>query len=498
LQIHRRPIVIILVLAIALVPTVVPSAASAQQHQLQITSVVTKDWPSVEVTATIVDATGQPIPGLSAPNFSVRSDQSALPVTGVTTTSDPGVGIAVVLAFDVSGSMAGQPLDAAKSAGKALIDQLGPSDEAAIISFSDQTAVVQGLTTDKPGLDQAIDGLAVGGNTALYAAVQQSITVAQQAPLPRRAVVLLTDGVDFGVPTTITRDQTLDLVGGSGTTFLTIGLGSGVDSAYLSALAARGRGQYSLAPTPTDLQAVYQTAAAVLRQQYVLSLNAGGLTPASAVLPLHVEATVANSVLAADATLTVPAGLLQATSTVAPQITASPPPSQTQASGGSSSSFPIVALAAVAALVLVGTSTVFLVVRRRRRKSAVEIEPSRFEREPRASNFPEIQRAADDESGAWLELPTGQKYALREAPVTIGFTPDCVIGLPAGFDVRHERARIWRRDGRYMLHNLSRLGSVMVAGKAAVWVILEDGDDIVLGPQKIVFRDPGLSSDPGP
>ena len=74
--------------------------------------------------------------------------------------------------------------------------------------------------------------------------------------------------------------------------------------------------------------------------------------------------------------------------------------------------------------------------------------------------------------------------------MTIGFTPDCVIGLPDGFGARPERARIWRRDGRYMLHNLSRMGSVMVAGKAAVWVILEDGDDIVLGPQKIVFRDP--------
>ncbi|HEY8766160.1 MAG TPA: VWA domain-containing protein [Dehalococcoidia bacterium] len=482
-------------MAIALAPAVVPGAANAQQHQLQITSVVTKDWPSVEVTATIVDPTGQPITGLSAQNFNVKSGESAIPVTGVTTTSDPSVGIAVVLAFDVSGSMAGQPLDEAKSAGKALIDQLGPSDEAAIVAFSDQTAVVQGLTTDKPRLDQAIDGLAVGGNTALYAAVGQSIAVAQQAPLPRRAVVLLTDGVDFGVPTTITRDQTLDLVGGSGTTFVTIGLGSNVDSAYLSDLATKGRGQYSLAPTPADLRAVYQTAAAVLRQQYVLSLNAGGLNPGSGVLPLHVEVTVGNSVLAADATLTVPAGLLPATATAAPQITAAPPPSQSQPSGGSSSSLPVVALAGAAALVLVGASLGLVVLRRRRRRPTIEIESGRFEREPRASSFPEIQRAADEESGAWLELPTGEKYALRQAPVTIGFTPDCVIALPDGFAVRHERARIWRRDGRYMLHNLSRLGSVMVAGKAAVWVILEDGDDIVLGPQKIVFRDPQLDGD---
>jgi hypothetical protein len=79
------------------------------------------------------------------------------------------------------------------------------------------------------------------------------------------------------------------------------------------------------------------------------------------------------------------------------------------------------------------------------------------------------------------------------------FTPTGIIRrserILNGFGGRHERARIWRRDGRYMPHNLSRLGSVMVAGKAAVWVILEDGDDIVLGPQKIVFRDPQLDGD---
>src|SRR5437899_1577459 len=97
LRTHHRPIVLALLLAIVLAPAVVPGAASAQQHQLQITSVVTTNWPSVEVTATIVDPAGQPVTGLSAPNFNVRSGASALPVTGVTTTSDPGVGIAVVL-----------------------------------------------------------------------------------------------------------------------------------------------------------------------------------------------------------------------------------------------------------------------------------------------------------------------------------------------------------------------------------------------------------------
>jgi len=39
-----------------------------------------------------------------------------------------------------------------------------------------------------------------------------------------------------------------------------------------------------------------------------------------------------------------------------------------------------------------------------------------------------------------------------------------------------------------MLHNLSRLGKVAVAGKPATWAILEDGDVIELGPSRLVFR----------
>jgi predicted component of type VI protein secretion system len=51
-----------------------------------------------------------------------------------------------------------------------------------------------------------------------------------------------------------------------------------------------------------------------------------------------------------------------------------------------------------------------------------------------------------------------------------------------------ERVRIWLRDGSYMLHNLSRTGSVTIAGQAVTWAVLEDGDEIRIGVQTLVFR----------
>ena len=52
---------------------------------------------------------------------------------------------------------------------------------------------------------------------------------------------------------------------------------------------------------------------------------------------------------------------------------------------------------------------------------------------------------------------------------------------------------MWRREGRYMMHNLSRMGSVTVAGRPAIWVVLEDGDEIQLGSCRLQFREKGFA-----
>ncbi|HYV32230.1 MAG TPA: FHA domain-containing protein, partial [Candidatus Binatia bacterium] len=60
--------------------------------------------------------------------------------------------------------------------------------------------------------------------------------------------------------------------------------------------------------------------------------------------------------------------------------------------------------------------------------------------------------------------------------------------LPDGAANAGARFRVWRREGVYMLHNLSRLGKVTVGGKPATWAVLEDGDEIVIGASRLRFR----------
>jgi hypothetical protein len=94
---------------------------------------------------------------------------------------------------------------------------------------------------------------------------------------------------------------------------------------------------------------------------------------------------------------------------------------------------------------------------------------------------------------AWLETDSPDlagRFPLGEDPITVGFTGDCTIRLPAGGGGHGgARVRLWRREGRYMLHNLSRLGRVTVGGKPVIWAVLEDGDEIQLGSYLVVFHD---------
>lgn len=471
------------------------ASVSAQSTSLQITSISTEGWPLIDATVAVVDGSGQPITGLPPQAFSATLAGADLKLTGLQTTSDPGIGVAVVLAFDVSGSMAGPPLENARAAGQALIAQLGPSDQAAVVTFADQPVVIQQFTADKDALGVAVNGLAAGGNTSLYAGVQESVRLADTAPLPRRAVVLLSDGYNYGVEV-VDPAPSLAAVSESSVLFMSVGLGYAIDQDYLSQLATLGRGQFSVAPAPEDLTALYRTAADVLRQQYVLTLDAGSLDPHVAHGgTLRIQTTAGGGVLAGEATIALPAALLATpVIPVTPPQAPPPAPEATTASPGEDSLLPyaLVAAAGAAAMAVGGT----LVWRRRRLVPVAQAPdaetqgPERFDRDSRPVSFPTIQRAvANGAPGAWLEVSPGNLVPLGDTPVTVGFGSDCMVMLGNEPSARTERARIWRREGNYMLHNLSRVGGVSISGRAVTWAVLEDGDEIDIGGCKLLFRD---------
>ncbi|MBD3340095.1 MAG: VWA domain-containing protein [Candidatus Lokiarchaeota archaeon] len=224
------------------------------------------NFPVIDCYVTVTDqATGNPISGLSSSNFIVREDgtnEDPITVTPV----GGGSAISVALAIDRSGSMGGTPLSDAKTAAIDFINQMNTSDRAAIISFSDNTLVDQGFTSNKSLLISAINGLSSGGGTALYDAIIESInqTTAQTG---RKAIICLTDGSDNNSSATL--QDCIDTALRASTPVFTIGLAvSTVSAQELRQIAQDTGGRYYEAPSSNDLQQIYQLISQQLQNQY--------------------------------------------------------------------------------------------------------------------------------------------------------------------------------------------------------------------------------------
>jgi len=83
----------------------------------------------------------------------------------------------------------------------------------------------------------------------------------------------------------------------------------------------------------------------------------------------------------------------------------------------------------------------------------------------------------------------GAEFIVTDRPLSIGSDPACdVILEPQGHEVEPVHARIWHRQERFMIHRLSEQGELLVAGRPLVWAVLENGDELSIGPHRITFE----------
>ena len=105
--------------------------------------------------------------------------------------------LAVVL--DKSGSMTGAKLEKTKQAAMQLVDRLAPNDIFSLVIFSDEAQVLVPAqkVEDKTALKDRIEGIEVGGSTALYAGVKMGADQLEEYLSPKciNRVILLSDGL---------------------------------------------------------------------------------------------------------------------------------------------------------------------------------------------------------------------------------------------------------------------------------------------------------------
>ena len=148
----------------------------------------------VTITATVTDADGHFVPGLTRSDFTVLEDGAPQAVTHFAAERVP-VSLGIVL--DTSASMAGEKMTRAREALErftgALLDR---RDEVFLTRFGDTPVTVGGWTHDATQVMHSLGAVTPRGGTALYDAVATAVPMAAAGQYRKRAIVLISDGQD--------------------------------------------------------------------------------------------------------------------------------------------------------------------------------------------------------------------------------------------------------------------------------------------------------------
>jgi VWFA-related protein len=492
----RALVALLFALACAVTLTAQRLPARAQQPQpvLTVNQVDAAAYPDVRAVVTALDARGVPVQGLTVREFEAFDGEIAVPVTAVESAQDASLKLSVVLAIDVSGSMLGEPLDRAKVAATDFVNALGPNDDASIVAFNQAVTLAVPFTNNRQQLADGIASLQAGGGTALYEAVQDAAYAARVANSPRAAVVLLTDGENADTTSTATADGSLAIARGAGVPVFTIGFGTAPDATYLQDLSATTQGTYNAANN-ANLATVYQDLAALLRNQYVLTLRE--FAPADGnTASLRLLATIDGVPTAAVASFA--RGQAAAPPPArGPAPTPAPTPASMPKDRGSA---PLIVYSAIVGAVVALGAVAFAAGwwrRRRVRHHQMDVIAAN-PRQAAAQGLPGAVAgvgvsvpAPETSRGRLVEVDVDapRTFHLGGGPAVIGSAPRrCTIVLE-GDDVAPEQARITVRDGRYLLHHTGGLRrKTLVGGREADWVILEPGDEIRVGSHRLQFH----------
>ena len=264
--------------------------------------------------------------------------------------------IGIVLAIDTSGSMAGEPIEAAKAAALSFIEQKRPQDWMALVTFSSEVQVLSGFTNDPVALSSRIEAIEAGDETAFFDAVVKSAELYADITNDERNLIILTDGADSVYADDekeAAKQAALDAVTETGVRVFGVALeGSDFNPEDLQAFSTATEGLFRATPDPQQLSTLYGDIRRELNNKLVVRFTA------SEQQTTDVDFSVAYGGLTSDTSGAVPGF---ATTTLATTTTTGPlvfvPPSRVviDESSAPASSFTlrvVAALGVFAALVL--------------------------------------------------------------------------------------------------------------------------------------------------
>jgi len=149
----------------------------------------------VTLSATAVDSEGRPVQDLKPAELRIFEDGRPQKLEHFSSSRDSRARI--LLLMDASGSMHGElKATSTRMAAVQILNSLQADDEAALAAFDNKYWGVVRFTTDREQILKAMDEIEPYGSTALHDALEHAARDLASHGEGRRAVVVITDGVD--------------------------------------------------------------------------------------------------------------------------------------------------------------------------------------------------------------------------------------------------------------------------------------------------------------
>ena len=237
----------------------------------------------VTIRAVVRDGKGRPVTTLGKPDFELLDNGVARDILAVEQDNGP-VGLAML--FDISGSMdVNDRFGRAREQGYFLLSGLrNGEDEAAIFAFDSRLHVIQPFTTELDRLRGTVTEFSRWGMTSLHDAIASASKTMDTRATRRRALVVLTDGIDTG--SKLTPAEVSAIASSIDLPVYIVAVVQAIDdprrgegnqalAGELADLARWTGGQLFLATSTKEASVVARQIVGELRQQYLIGFEPG-------------------------------------------------------------------------------------------------------------------------------------------------------------------------------------------------------------------------------
>lgn len=303
-----RPRIRYVIFILMMAGMIVPHYAQSGRQQAGTVSTPAEDVTvktgnsPITIPVSAIDEDGQPVGRLARREFHLYEDGVEREIVGFSSPEEP---FQIALLIDTSRSTLTKLKDMQQAAIE-FVELLRPQDRVMVVSFDDQVYIDTEMTDNRDEWRRAIRGTRVGRGARLFDAIDLTITERLSRIEGRKAIVLLTDGVDSASRHATAR-STIARAKATGVLVYPI--------QYLSRLAPRvvfnhelrGRGQdeqgryfyleiaersgteFHRADTAADLKSVFRQIAEDLTHQYWLSYYPADVASESKVRRIRVR-----------------------------------------------------------------------------------------------------------------------------------------------------------------------------------------------------------------